>query len=62
MSEQKYEDYMKVINQNLQKLESGNIDLEESVKIYTETMQASAEAEQILSKAENTINEFMKNG
>ena len=59
--ELKFEDQMKKLEQIVEKLESNDVDLDDSISLYEEGLKLSKSLKEQLNKFEKKINELNKN-
>ena len=55
----KFEDKMKILEQTINELESGEVDLEESIKKYTDAMKLVKECDKELKDIEKKVNKIV---
>lgn len=55
----KFEDKIKILEQIIDELEKGEIDLEDSIKKYTEAMKLVKECDEELKSVENKVNKIV---
>lgn len=59
MGKENFEEKITLMKELIQKMETGELDIEESVETYAKTMETAKEAGEILEKAENTIKDII---